>query len=73
VFDRNDLDRQELARRVKALSQTVATSRRLRERAHDLINRNLDLREFLRENLLIAMARLEAWTDTHPSNGSTHF
>lgn len=63
MFNRDEIEHQELARRVKALFQTIATSRRLRERAHDLMNQNSDLRDFLRENLLIAMARLDAWED----------
>ena len=57
------IERQELARQVKTVSQTIATSRRLRERACNLINENLELRDFLRENLLTAMARLDAWRD----------
>ena len=53
MLDGGEFDREEL---IEQLRTNVARSRELREQALDLLQTNADLREFLRETVLMSIA-----------------
>lgn len=57
MLDGGEFDREEL---IEQLRTNVARSRELREQALDLLQTNADLREFLRETVLMSIALREA-------------